>query len=121
MSSRTTGPLARFFTVTPAVLLFSIGTAVAAPHSVDDVLQQQRDLLAGRPAAIAHSSSGERSAQEKGPPGDAQQSAKQLLLGGTPGQLHPGVFTARGDRGRGDAQVLARRLLLGNPGAPAGS
>jgi hypothetical protein len=121
MSSRITWPFARSFTIVAAVLLFRIGAAAAA-NSVDDVLQQQRDLLAGRPATVAALFSEQRSAGEDGPPGDAQESARRLLLGVTPGQLHPGVSTASGDRIYGDAQVLARHLLLGNRGAlPAGS
>lgn len=116
MSSRITWPFARSFTIVPAVLLFRIGAAAAA-DSVDELLQQQRDLLAGRTATVAALSNEQRSAGEDGPPGDAQDSARRLLLGVTPGQLHPGVSTASGDRVYGDAQVLARRLLLVNRAA----
>jgi hypothetical protein len=122
MSLRIIRTLACSLTILPAVLLFHTGVASAA-DPVDDFMQQQRDLLAGRriapvtaPSSAHHSSGEERST------GDAQESARWLLLGVAPDRLRPDASRASGDRVYGDAQLLARQLLLGSRGAPpAGS
>jgi hypothetical protein len=118
MSFRIIRMLARWQTIVPAVLAFHIGVAAAA-GSADDFMQQQRDLLAGRRIAttaapsVAQHRSGEGSST-----GDAQESARELLLGVAPGRLRPDVSRVSRDRVYGDAQMLARQLLLGNRGAP---
>lgn len=121
MSSRTITTFARSLVLVSSALLFHMGAAAAA-SSVDDMLEQQRALLAGKTATVSAPSSAQRSVGEERSTGDAQDFARRLLLGVTPGQLHPAASRVSGDRVYGDAQVLARQLLLGARGAPlAGS
>ena len=121
MPSRITRTFARSLTIVPAILLLRVGAAAGA-DSVDDVLRQQRDVLAGRTAAVsAPSDSAPRGSDDRSV-GDAQESARRLLLGVTPGALPPGIAKANGERGRGDAQLAAQHLLRGGHGAsPLGS
>lgn len=122
MSRNIIRTLARSLTILSAVLLFQTGVAAAA-DSVDDFMQQQRDLLAGRRIApVTAPSSARHSSGEERATGDAQESARQLLLGVAPDRLRPDASRASGGRVYGDAQLLARQLLLGGRAAlPAGS
>lgn len=122
MSFRIRRTLARSLTIIPAILLFHAGVA-AAEGPGDDFMQQQRDLLAGRRIATATAPSGGHYSSGKGrSTGDAQESARQLLLGVSPDGLRPDVSRVSGNRVYGDAQVLARQLLLGTRDTPpAGS
>lgn len=118
MSFRIIRTLARSLTIVPAVLLFHAGVAAAA-DSADDFMQQQRDLLAGRRIApVTAPSSARHSSGEDRPTGDAQESARRLLLGVAPDRLRPEASRSSGDRRYGDAQLMARQLLLGSRGAP---
>ena len=124
MSPRTIRAFARSLTLIPVALVVHIGAA-AAGGSVDDLLQQQRALLAGRVTAISAPTSAQPSTGEVNSTGDAQEHARRVLLAApTPNSSpqQPHVSRARGDRVYGDAQALARHVLLGRGDAPtAGS
>jgi hypothetical protein len=96
-----------------AAALLHTGTAVAG-----DAQQQARELLLGgisaRPVTAQSVAPTHRVA------GDAQQSARQLLLGVTtpvPDPQRNALSRLTAKHGRGDAQVLAREVLVGRRGA----
>jgi hypothetical protein len=137
LSRPTIRALARSLTLVPAALLLHIGAAVASElpeipkeshaqrsaarmRPTGDAQEQARQLLLGimsAPSATAQPA--ERAVR---PTVGAQEQARQLLLGittQTPGQPQSDVSKAIGNRGRGDAQVLAREVLLGQRDVPA--
>ena len=95
----------RSLTPALAAVLLQIGTAAAADHT-GTVVQPDSQRSAGlvRPA------------------GDAQEQARALLLGVTTpasGQQQTDLSRATGKHLHGDAQVLAREVLLGRRTASA--
>ncbi len=123
MSPRTIRAFAHSLTLVPLALFFHIGAAAAA-GSVDDLLEQQRAYLAGRATTMSAPASAQRSTREARSTGDAQEHARRLLLDvptRTSSSQRPDVSRASGNRVYGDAQVLARHVLLGRGDAPAGS
>ena len=123
MLSRTNKVFARFLTVVPAAFVLYSGAAMAA-NSVGDPLEQTRALLAGKPAAVSTPSSARRGAADTRSRGDAQESARSLLLGATtrpPSRREASVSTARGKEVHENAQEQARDLLLSRHEALAGS
>ncbi len=114
-----------------AVLLIHVGGAAAA-DSTGDAQQQARELLAGR-IATQSTPSERRAEREMRPTADVQELARRVLLGVTdsgvqgtkpitrPDNAAPvGLTVQKGVLARGDAQAMARRLLLGRANA-AGS
>jgi len=111
-----------------AVFVLSIGRAAAADST--DNLEQMRALLAGHvPTHSAPASAPERAEKQVG---DAQQFARQLLLGITKSNARDAVPATPSGASRpdaipakrlahGDAQAMARRLLLGQASADSGS
>jgi hypothetical protein len=113
MSSRIIRSLARSLTLVAAALLIHIGSAVAA----DSAQEQARQVLLGVTTFV--SADVQRTARAVGPEGDAQEQARRPLLGVTaraPGRPQPGTFTVSENRFHGDAQALARQVLLGRRG-----
>jgi hypothetical protein len=104
-----------------ASLILSIGSAAAADST--DNLEQMRAVLAGRVATLAAPASEPEQAVKQ--IGDAQQSARELLLGiaksnaGAAGPAtsseasRPNAIRAKGLLAYDDVQAMARRLLLG--------
>jgi hypothetical protein len=107
-------------------LLIRIGGAVAA-DSAGDVQQQMRELLAGRVAARSAPTTERHDDRTLRPTADVQELARRLLLGvtdsrvkGTEAITRPENAVAPNDstlqRGllvQGDAQRMARRVILG--------
>jgi len=94
-SHRTIRAFARSLTLVPAALLLHIGAAVASDSPESPV-----------------QASVQRSAERVRPTADAQELARQLLLG-VRSASPTAQPTARAVRPTGDAQELARQLLLG--------
>jgi hypothetical protein len=115
--------------LTAAALVLSIGGAAAADST--DNLQQIRELLAGRVATHAAPASAPGPAVKQ--VGDAQQLARELLLGIAKSNARAAVpatlsdarrrdaVPAKGLLAHDDAQAIARRLLLGRASAATGS
>jgi hypothetical protein len=103
-SHRAIRAFARSLTLVPAALLLHIGAAVASDSPESPV-----------------QASAQRSAERLRPTADAQELARQLLLG-VPSAPPTAQPAARAVRPTGDAQELARQLLLGittrTPGEP---
>ena len=96
-------------TLVSLALIFHIGIAAGAESA-----EQHSDLRARAAPTGSAPPSAQRSVKARG---DAQESAKRLLLGVT--TLPPSeVSTAKGHRVHGDAQVHAQQLLLGRRDAP---
>jgi hypothetical protein len=106
-----------------AALLMHIGGALAA-DSAGDVQQQMRDVLAGGIATRPAPTSARGHDTAVRPTGDVQELARRLLQGvpGSPvkstevggGEAAPGAPALQKDRAvHEDAQVMARRLLMG--------
>jgi hypothetical protein len=109
MSTRTVRATRRSLTALPAALLLQLGV-VAAVHA-DDLMQQQRILLAGTVTVKAVPASTAVTAAPEDAPGDAQELARRAILGSR--STAPSVASAAGaPRLRGDAQALARNVLL---------
>src|ERR1700752_2037320 len=119
VSHRPIRAFVRSLTLVPVALVAHIGAA-AAGGSVDDLLEQQRALLSGRATAFSAPTGAQH--WEVKSTGDAQEQARQVLLA-VPARNSspqpPHVSRASGDRVYGDAQALARRVLLGRGDAPA--
>src|ERR1700753_3879150 len=87
-------------------------SVVGLAHAGDDLMQRQRDLLAGRTTSQAtpdlrHAVNAERSGA------DAQQSARQIIGAVTNAADRLPVQTVSGSHPvLGDAQALARNVLL---------
>lgn len=121
MSSRIIRTFAHPLTLVPVALFFHIGAAAAA-GSVDDLLQQQRAYLASKATTTSAPTSARRSTWEVGSTADAQEQARRLLLNvptRTSSPHRPDVSRADGNRVYGDAQMLARHVLLGGGDTPA--
>lgn len=115
-----------------AALLLHIGGAVAA-DATGDVQQQMRAVLAGRIAIQSAPSREQHDDSTKRGTANAQDLAMQLLLGVTDSRVQgaraitpsesvvaAGVFTPRNELlPHGDAQTMARRLLLAQRNAIA--
>jgi glycosyltransferase A (GT-A) superfamily protein (DUF2064 family) len=115
MSFHSSRTLIRSLTPALAAVLLHIGTAAAG-----DAQQQARELLLGVPSALPPTA--QSAAQTHRSAGDAQESARQLLLGVTTpasGQQQTDLSRATEKHVRGDAQVLAREVLVGRRGALA--
>lgn len=116
-----------------AALLIHVGGAVAA-DSAGDAQQQARELLAGRIATRSAPASERRADREVRPTADVQELARRVLLGVTDSGVQGAKPITRPDNAaapveltvqksvlaHGDAQAMARRLLLGQANA-AGS
>jgi hypothetical protein len=112
MSSRTLKTLTRTSTLIPAAFLFYMGAAVAG-NSPQDLMQQQRNVLAGR-TTVTVAAGAQRTASPQGASADAQELARRVILG-TGTVHHPqSAASAANARGHGDAQSLARNVLLGH-------
>lgn len=108
-----------------AVLVFHVAAAAADP--IGDVQQQARDLLTWATTAHSAPQPGPREDNATSPAVDAQESARQLLLGTTGSRTTAAHTVKRGEvaggslkteaRKRpvahGDAQAAAREVLLG--------
>jgi hypothetical protein len=122
MSSRTITTLAHSLTLVPAALILHSGAAAAA-NSVDNLLEQQRAVLAGRVVAVSVPANAHH-AQSMRSTDDAQEHARRLLLDLPSRARAERQLAASGARGSwvyGDAQVLAQHLLAGRSSAAAGS
>jgi hypothetical protein len=109
-----------------AALVIHIGAATAA-DSTGDIQQQMRELLAGTPTAHSAPQSAPRDNKVTSPIADAQELARQLLLGTTGSRVggaetikHAEVAAATRETepqkrplAYDDAQAAARQLLLG--------
>jgi hypothetical protein len=112
-----------------AALALRIGSAAAGDPT--DGVQQMRDVLAGRVATHAASASTPETTVKQ--VGDAQQLARELLLGitdsnaraavpATPSEgRRPKAISAKSLLAHDDAQEMARRLLLGRASTATGS
>jgi hypothetical protein len=112
-----------------AALALTIGSAAAVDRT--DGVQQMRALLAGRVAPHAASASTPETTVKQ--VGDAQQLARELLLGitdsnaqaavpATPSEVRrPAAISAKSLLAHDDAQEMARRLLLGRASTATGS
>jgi hypothetical protein len=121
MSFPTRGIRAYSPILVPIALLLHIGIAAAA-GSADSPLEQQRAWLTGRPATVAAGPgttprSDTRAVRSIG---DAQEHARRLLLDlpiRTQSARQASVSEVRGNHRFGDAQALARQVLLGRSNA----
>jgi hypothetical protein len=115
MSFHSSKTVIRSLTPALAAVLLHIGTAAAG-----DAQQQARELLLG--GTTARPLTAQSAPQTHRVVGDAQESARQLLLGVTTpasGQQRTDLSKATAKHARGDAQVLAREVLVGRRGASA--
>jgi len=134
---RTRRALARSLTIVPAALLLHIGAALAADspqslrqpdaqrstppvNSTADAQEFARRLLLGITAAPPTPQPAGRGGKSTG---DAQEFARDLLLGITTRTTQPQTEGSKtnGPRVHGDAQALAREVLVGRRDASAGS
>jgi len=112
-----------------AALFIHIGSAMGA-DSRGDIQQQIKEWLVAAPATHSSPQAELRAGKETSPGPDAQERAKQLILGtssarvgGAEGITHSEVTTAsvktESERplAYGDVQVAAKQLLLGQPHA----
>jgi hypothetical protein len=115
MSFHTSKTLVRALTPALAAVLLHIGTAAAAEHPAGDAQEQARAILLGTSALHPTAQS---AVKTQGARGDAQESARGLLLGvTTPASGQPqqsDVRRATQKHVHGDAQMLAREVLLGH-------
>jgi len=112
-----------------AALVLSISSAAAADPT--DSVHQMRALLAGRVATHAASASTPETTVKQ--VGDAQELARELLLGitdsnaqaavpATPSEVRrPEAISAKSLLAHDDAQEMARRLLLGRASTATGA
>lgn len=121
MRSFTGSRITRSLLLAPTALVLRIAAANAG--SPDDLLQQQREILAGRPATVSASPAVTNS-HETGSRQDVQELARRLLLG-APSQVHD---TSRAQAKQvtrrhsyADLQALAQHVLAGNRYGAAGS
>jgi len=121
MSSRTIRTFAHPLKLAATGVLLYIGAA-GASESPDNLLQQQRDLLAGTPARLSAPAHAPGAAGADRSTGDAQELARRLLLGITAppaAQLGTAHATTWERPFHGDAQQLAREVLIGYRDMPA--
>jgi len=107
----------------PMALIVHISAAAAA-NPLNDRADEQRAWLSGESATVQAPVSAPRSLKVARSTGDAQQQAREMLLGihaGTP----PEPRSSKVARSTGDAQQQAREMLLrihaGTPSGPAAS
>ena len=104
----------------PMALIMHISAAAAA-NTLNDRADEQRALLSSELATVSAPVSAPRSSKVARPSGDAQQQAREMLLGihaGTPSGPHSSSKVARSTE---DAQQQAREMLLGmHAGTPSG-
>jgi hypothetical protein len=96
----------------PMALIVHISAAAAA-NPLNDRADEQRAGLSGESATVQAPVSAPRSLKVARSTGDAQQQAREMLLGihaGTPSGPHSSSKVARST---GDAQQQAREMLLG--------
>lgn len=121
MSFHNSRTLVRSLTPALAAVLLQIGTAAAADYRpTGDAQEQAREILLGVTSA-PHPTS-QSAVKTQGARGDAQESARRLLLGVTTpasGHEQPALSRATQRHVHGDAQVLAREVLLGRRAAVA--
>jgi hypothetical protein len=121
MSFHNSRTLVRSLTPALAAVLLQIGTAAAADYRpTGDAQAQAREILLG--VTSASHPSAQSAVKTQGARGDAQESARQLLLGvTTPASGHEQSALSRATQRHvhGDAQVLAREVLLGHRAAVA--
>jgi hypothetical protein len=103
----------------PMALIVHISTAAAA-NPLNDRADQQRAWLSGKSATVSAPVSAPRTTKVARSTGDAQQQAREMLLG-----LHAGTPSGPRNlnvaRSTGDAQQQAREMLLGlHAGTPSG-
>src|ERR1700730_11869684 len=103
----------------PMALIVHISAAAAA-NPLNDRADEQRAWLSGKSATVSPPASAPRSSTVARSTGDAQQQAREMLLGihaGTPS----GPRSSTVARSTGDAQQQAREMLLGiHAGTPSG-
>ena len=136
MSFHNSRTLVRSLTPALAAVLLHIGTAAAGDHTetvvqpdsqrsaglmrpTGDAQEQAREILLGVTSAHPTAQSAVKTQRSRG---DAQESARQLLLGvTTPASGHEQIDLSRATQRHvhGDAQVLAREVLLGRRAAVA--
>jgi len=136
MSFHNSRTLVRSLTPVLAAVLLHIGTAAAADHTetvvqpdsqrsaglmrpTGDAQEQAREILLGVTSAHPTAQSAVKTQRSRG---DAQESARQLLLGVTTpasGQKQTDLSRATQRHVHGDAQVLAREVILGRRAAVA--
>jgi hypothetical protein len=108
--------LVRALTPALAAVLLHIGTAAAADYPTGDAQEQARAILRGVTPALHPTA--QSAVKTQGARGDAQESARRLLLGvTTPASGQPqqtDLRRATQKHVHGDAQMLAREVLLGH-------
>jgi hypothetical protein len=120
MSFHTSKTLVRALTPALAAALLHIGTAAAADYPTGDAQEQARAILRGVPSTLHPTV--QSAVKTQGVRADAQESARRLLLGvttPTSGQQQTDLPRATQNHVHGDAQVLAREVLLGRRDAVA--
>jgi hypothetical protein len=105
-------PKALACSLIPVISLFQLGAAGTA-SAADDLMQMQRDLLAGRVVAQPVAAHAERTIRSEKTSGDAQALAREMILasGRSSGDRDIRV-ASRETPVRGDAQELARNVIL---------
>jgi hypothetical protein len=122
MKSLTRSRFTRSLLFAPAALVFHIAVAANA-GAPDDLLQQQRQILAGRPAAFSAPPAITYS-RESGSKPDAQELARRLLLGAIPAvhdASRPEATHVTLRHSYADLQALAQHVLAGKRYGPSGS
>ncbi len=113
MSTRNFKPLAASLAIFPATLLLFISTAHAA-SSAGDAQERARQLLLGATSnVVSNAPQAPRTARASTRTADVQESARRLLVGAATLNPRQPRTRADGDRAHGDAQLQARRVLLG--------
>lgn len=112
--------LARLVALVPVMLIVHTGAAAAASPSSDPT-EELRALLSGRPAITSAPATTPRNSKAARSIGDAQQQAREVVLG-SPAGIHsaPRSYASKlsRDRVHGDAQAQARQVILGAVVAP---
>jgi hypothetical protein len=112
MSPRTVTSIARSLIALPAALLLQ--AAISGAAQADDLMSQQRDLLAGRvTVTLAPAPAATSATSNRGGP-DAQELARRVILGSRTVATDRQTVSspASTSRRHGDAQALARNVLL---------
>jgi hypothetical protein len=121
MRSPTLGTRARLLTFVLAAFVLHLGAAAAA-DSPDGLLEQQRELLAGKNTAVSAEPNSRGMANPMSGAGDAQELARRLLLSSAtraPGAARLGDSRRSENWTHTDAQQGMKRVLLGGRDVPA--
>jgi hypothetical protein len=95
-------------------------SAAAAANPLNDRADEQRAWISGKSETVSIPAGAPRSSKVARSTGDAQQQAREVLLGVHPAPP-PGPSSSKVARSAGDAQQQAREVLLGvHPAPPPG-